>query len=108
MAEADDASAGKVGAQACAAVTVGPGVVYERHRQPADLDRQLAGQARGHVPAVAIAGDTVERSERPELVEQRNIGHVARVQDAIRPRARGQQAQAAADRAGAARGAYRP
>jgi hypothetical protein len=49
-----------------------------------DLHTLLGGHARGDIPAVAVAGHAVDRSERPELVEQRRVDDVARMQDAVR------------------------
>ena len=83
MAEADDARAREARAQALAPPALRARVVHEADPQPADLDRLLGRQAGSDVPAVAVAGDAVERGQRPELVEQRRVGHVARVEDVI-------------------------
>ena len=106
MAEADDARAGKMGTQQRSPHVRATRVVDQRDRHARDLERLLHGQAGGDVPAVAVAGDPVERRERRELVEQPGGDHVAGVKDVVGARAGGEQRSRQRTRGAVARGGY--
>ena len=88
-----DARVGPGSAHSCPASGAQPGVVNHCNGYASELNLDcLGGPPRTHIRPVAVARHDGDLSKAPELVKQRRIADVARMQDVIcgveiRPRA---------------------